>query len=101
MNAPPQGLVRLHEADNVAICCRDIAQGERLRVAGLELIAGEPVALGHKLALRALAVGEKVVKYGMPIGSMTRPVTTGGWVHVHNMASDYLPAHHRGDRGQP
>jgi hypothetical protein len=97
----PHSLLRLHEADNVGVCCRDIEQGERLLIAQIELVAGEPVGLGHKLALRTLAIGEKVVKYGMPIGSVTRAIPAGGWVHIHNMIGDFLPAHHRGEGGRP
>ena len=36
---------------------------------------------GHKYALRALAVGEDVVKYGMPIGHATAPIAPGEHVH--------------------
>ena len=40
---------------------------------------------GHKYALRELAAGEKVIKYGMPIGVTTAAVAKGEHVHTHNM----------------
>ncbi len=40
---------------------------------------------GHKFALRDIAEGETVVKYGMPIGVATRPVAAGEHVHTHNL----------------
>ncbi|MGN0833730.1 MAG: UxaA family hydrolase [Kiritimatiellia bacterium] len=43
---------------------------------------------GHKYALRAIAVGENVVKYGMPIGHATAAIAPGEHVHVHNMATN-------------
>ena len=40
---------------------------------------------GHKYALRELAAGEKVIKYGMPIGVTTAAIAKGEHVHTHNM----------------
>ncbi|MBO5307124.1 MAG: altronate dehydratase [Lentisphaeria bacterium] len=40
---------------------------------------------GHKYALRAIAPGEKVIKYGMPIGETTCAVAKGEHIHTHNM----------------
>lgn len=91
--------IRLTPTDNVAVCCRTVEPGERIMVDGVELIVAEQVALGHKLAMAALPVGAKVIKYGMPIGSMTHASPAGGWVHMHNMKSDYMPAHLRDTSG--
>jgi (2R)-sulfolactate sulfo-lyase subunit alpha len=65
--------------------------------------ADADVGVGHKLARHALAVGDKVLKYGAPIGSITAPVAAGGHVHLHNMKSDYIASHTRqatGSQGQ-
>ena len=43
---------------------------------------------GHKYARRAIAAGEHVIKYGMPIGHATRPIAAGEHVHVHNLATN-------------
>ena len=43
---------------------------------------------GHKYALRDIAEGEDVVKYGMPIGHATRPIAKGEHVHVHNVKTN-------------
>ena len=51
----------------------------------------DPIAVGHKVAVRDIAAGEKVLKFGCPIGSATRPILAGQHVHVHNLRSDYLP----------
>ena len=88
-------LIRLSERDNVVVCCRAVKAGEVLVVDGASIPVRQDVQLGHKLALDALSVGDKVVKYGMPIGSMTAAAAPGEWVHLHNMKSDYLPAHLR------
>ena len=40
---------------------------------------------GHKYALRDIAAGEKVIKYGMPIGVATAAIGKGEHIHTHNM----------------
>ena len=49
------------------------------------------VDVGHKFAVRAITAGERIVKYGAPIGVATRDIEPGEYVHTHNMTSDYLP----------
>jgi (2R)-sulfolactate sulfo-lyase subunit alpha len=46
------------------------------------------VPLGHKIALRDLAAGERVIKYGVPIGVATRDIRAGEHVHVHNLKGE-------------
>ena len=53
----------------------------------------QPIALGHKIARRALHAGDKVLRYGAVIGSVTRDVAAGEHLHTHNLRSDYLPTH--------
>ena len=43
------------------------------------------IPIGHKVALRDIAVGEGVVKYGVDIGKVVAPITKGEHVHVHNL----------------
>lgn len=43
---------------------------------------------GHKYALRNIADGAAIVKYGMSIGHATRDIVAGEHVHVHNMATN-------------
>jgi len=43
---------------------------------------------GHKYALRDIAEGEDVVKYGMPIGHATQAIRKGEHVHVHNVKTN-------------
>ncbi len=42
---------------------------------------------GHKYARRAIAPGEMVIKYGMPIGRATRAIAAGEHVHTQNLAT--------------
>jgi altronate hydrolase len=81
-------LLQIDPGDNVAVALDDIAAGRALAVSGLPIKARREIPRGHKLALRDLAVGENVVKYGHPIGHVTQPVAAGDWVHVHNLKTN-------------
>lgn len=85
----------LHPDDNVLVCRRQAAAGETVTLDGNAVALPGAVAVGHKVARRALRPGDKVVKYGAPIGSMTAAAARGAHVHLHNMQSDYIPSHTR------
>jgi len=85
----------LHPEDNVVVCRRDVRAGETMVIEGEALTARSDVALGHKIARRAIQQGAPVIKYGMAIGSSTSHIQPGEWVHLHNMKSDYIASHTR------
>jgi D-threo-aldose 1-dehydrogenase len=87
--------ILLHPDDNVLVCIAPVTAGEPVDIDGQETATKQDIAVGHKLARRALNGGDKVVKYGAPIGSMTAAAQAGEWVHTHNMKSDYIASHTR------
>lgn len=46
------------------------------------------LADGHKYAVRDIAAGESVIKYGQPIGHATCNIAAGERVHSHNLATN-------------
>jgi len=82
-------VVMLNPADNVAVALADIAAGTRIRVvcgeSVFEVELAEPVEFGHKFAVRPIAAGENVIKYGEVIGRATVDIRPGQHVHVHNI----------------
>lgn len=90
-------LIRLSTEDNIAVAARTIEPGETLSLDGHSITAAERIPTGHKLAVARIAPGQKVVKYGAPIGSATRQIEPGQYVHTHNVKSDYLPTYERGE----
>lgn len=46
------------------------------------------IPFGHKVALRDIAAGETVLKYGLSIGNAIRDIKAGDHVHVHNVESN-------------
>lgn len=88
-------VILLHPDDNVLVCRADVAEGQVLRIDDRDVAALSAVGVGHKIARRDLAVGDRVSKYGALIGSMTSAVVAGEHVHLHNMKSDYIATHTR------
>lgn len=87
--------ILLHPDDNILVCRRSVGAGEHVDIEGHAVALTNAVELGHKIARYDLRAGDKVLRYGCPIGSMTQSVSMGGHVHGHNLASDYIPSHGR------
>lgn len=62
--------LKIDSSDNVAVIVSDDVEG---------------IPLGHKIALKPIAEGERVIKYGFPIGVASAPIHEGEWVHDHNV----------------
>ncbi|MBQ9943019.1 MAG: altronate dehydratase [Clostridia bacterium] len=64
-----QDYLQLHPLDNVGVLFQK----------------RDDINPGHKIALKDIAAGEKVIKYGNPIGVATCDIKAGQWVHSHNL----------------
>ena len=53
------------------------------RAAAVEAVQDIPI--GHKVALRDMAVGDTVIKYGIDIGKVVAGIKAGEHAHVHNI----------------
>jgi len=93
-------VIRIHAADNVVIARQQLLGGTAIAAEGISVQGLVPP--GHKLAIRALAVGEPVLRYGQVIGHATQPIAAGQHVHTHNLAfSDIARAHEPGAAVRP
>lgn len=90
---PAPAVMKLSPPDNVAVALRPLKAGEVVILDGVPLVVGRHVAVGHKLAARAIAKGEIIVKYACPIGKATAAIAPGEYVHTHNVESNYLPTY--------
>ncbi len=76
-------VLRIHADDSVAVALEPLAAGTVIGSLGVTLSGDVPQ--GHKFALRAIAAGEKVIKYGAVIGIATQAIAPGEHVHSHNL----------------
>ena len=85
--AETRALLRLDPEDDVATALRPLEPGERVELDGEVIEVREPIAFGHKIALRDLASGQPIRKFGWPIGALKSAVAAGEHVHTHNLAT--------------
>ncbi len=86
-------LLLLSPGDTVFVLRDQIAAGEAVMVEGVAVAFPQPLGLGHKIARLPVAAGDKVIKYGAPIGRAVCAIAPGDHVHLHNLVSDYTPTY--------
>jgi altronate hydrolase len=91
--APPP-VIRLHPDDGVVIARATLLAGAPVADA---VVAAERIPAGHKVAVRPIAAGEPVRRYGQIIGFASKAIAPGQHVHVQNcgmgdFAKDYAYA---------
>jgi altronate hydrolase len=89
MAAPP--VIRLHPEDSVVIARATLLPGAPVAD---NVSASERIPAGHKVAVRPIAKGEAIRRYGQIIGFAAAPIAPGQHVHVQNcvmgdFAKDY------------
>ena len=93
----PARAILLHTDDDVATALTDLVEGETVHVAlddlSIKVVLRQDVEFGHKYALRDIAQGEEILKYGLPIGRALTDIQAGEWVHVHNCRSERFGFH--------
>jgi len=92
---PLSRMLTLHPQDNVAVALADISAGETDNIAGVKAL--QAVKQGHKIAVKPIAAGQNVLRYGQTIGQATADIAAGEHVHVQNLGmgehtSDYAHA---------
>lgn len=71
----------LTDADNVAVALDGLDAG--VAVQGVTSL--QRIPRGHKMAVRAIAADEAIMKYGQVIGFAKTEIEPGAWVHEHNV----------------
>ncbi len=79
-------VIHLNAADNVAIARVLLQPGQTARAGEAELLVASQIPMGHKVAVRHIAAGSQVIRYGQPIGRARADIGTGEHVHTHNVA---------------
>jgi altronate dehydratase small subunit len=83
--------VVVQAADNVATAVADLSAGDKVSFFvgrdERECQLLEDIPRGHKFAIRDIAAGDNVIKYGEAIGAATAAIGAGRRAHVHNVES--------------
>jgi altronate hydrolase len=74
-------VIRLHPDDDVLIARTTLLPGTLVADG---LAATDRISAGHKIAIRPIAQGEPIKRYGQIIGFATQPIAPGQHVHTQN-----------------
>lgn len=83
-----QFVVMKPDLDNVATALLDLPAGTELSFGGATFKLLQPIAFGHKFAVRPIAKGEPIHKYGQVIGTASQDIAPGEHAHVQNIDSN-------------
>ena len=78
-------MIRINPRDNVAVAIEALYKGDIVTLDGVTYTLVTDLPAGHKMALVDIKEGEKVIKYGYPIGAATRDIARGEHVHAFNI----------------
>ncbi|GAB3834366.1 hypothetical protein GCM10027610_029870 [Dactylosporangium cerinum] len=78
-------LVPMAGVDDVGLVISDVGRGTSIRIPAGVVAAVDDIPAGHKVAVRAIAAGAPVHKYGEVIGIARADIPAGAHVHLHNL----------------
>ena len=78
-------LVPMAGVDDVGLVVSDVSRGTPVRTAAGVVTATGDIPASHKVAVRAIAAGAPVHKYGEVIGVAREDIPPGAHVHLHNL----------------
>jgi altronate hydrolase len=85
---PDKPFIRLNPNDNVVVARIALSVGAAASFEGREIRVRQAIGAGHKVAVREIAEGAAVIKYGEVIGTAREHIQPGDLVHVHNLRFD-------------
>lgn len=88
----PARVLKLDSGDNALIALADLAQGDQIEFEGqtYELVSNVPAK--HKFSAGNLAVGDRVIMYGVLVGAAVKPIQRGERLttsNVQHQANDF------------
>lgn len=81
-------ILKINPADNVVVAIQPQSAGAVIEVDGKQITVLEDVPAGHKIAIKDLAEGENVIKYGFPIGHAREAKKAGSWMNENNIKTN-------------
>lgn len=78
-------LLIMHGDDSVAVAKRPIKEGTEIEEGPVPLKANQMIGPGHKIAIKPVAKGDPIKRYGQTIGFAGAAIGTGDHIHTHNV----------------
>lgn len=82
-------VIRIKEADNVAVAVHDLPAGAQVLPG---LIALDPIPQAHKISLTDIPAGGEIVRYGVVLGYAKSDIPAGSWINEHMLTLPQSPS---------
>ena len=82
-------VIRIKEADNVAVAVHDLPAGAQV-LPGLTAL--DPIPQAHKIALTDIPAGGEIVRYGVVLGYAKSDIPAGSWINEHMLTLPQSPS---------
>jgi altronate hydrolase len=79
-----QKVLKVHPKDNVLVALTDLKQGDVIEYDGTSYTLQEDVKAKHKFFTTDLKKGDKIIMYGVLVGTAQKDVPKGGWMSTEN-----------------
>ncbi|HLP38926.1 altronate dehydratase family protein [Lacibacter sp.] len=79
-----QNVLKVHPLDNVLVALKDLKQGETINFQSESIILTEDIAGKHKIFMQDMQPGEKIIMYGVTVGTIAQPVAKGARMSTEN-----------------
>lgn len=80
----PEKSLKVHPADNVLVALQDLQAGETIVYQDESIPLKEPIPGKHKFFTKDLSPGDRVIMYGVTVGTIQQPVEKGSRMTVEN-----------------
>jgi altronate hydrolase len=80
-----QRVLKIHPADNVIVALQNLQKGETIHYQGENYVLAADINAKHKFFERAMQPGEKVIMYGVLVGTVQQLIPAGGLMTTDNV----------------
>ena len=88
-------VLKVNEEDNVLVALTDLSKGETISYNGSEYVLQDDVKAKHKFFTRDMQPGDKVIMYGVLVGTAQQFIPKGGWMNTGNVKHAAAPYEYR------
>jgi altronate hydrolase len=86
-------VLKVNEDDNVLVALTDLSKGETIAYNGDNYSLQDDIKAKHKFFTKDMQPGDKVIMYGVLVGTAQQFIPKGGWMNTGNVkhaAAPYL-----------
>ena len=80
--------LKINTADSVVVCLQPKKKGDIIDIDGKQIVINQDIPAGHKVLIQDTPKGQDIIKYGYPIGHVTKDLKAGDWVNEENLKTN-------------